>query len=209
LEQPLAVFHRITLRFGSARRAEQDTHRPFKKVFPGAIEKPYIFEMQSVGHHLQKEAMILLPSASRDADEFARSSFNRYYYATFLCVRNCLIQIDEKWERNLAHKSVPELLRGEVKKRIKLVERKASAIGDKQLINSSKHIASLTLTLAATVENAYAVRVVADYNPGVSVDFEADRFKLSGTDVSDAHEWLPKAELWSKAVLNLLAQVNG
>jgi hypothetical protein len=165
--------------------------------------------MQAVAHHLQKEAIHLLTLARKDADEFARSSFNRYYYATFLCVRKCLIQIDDKWEGGLTHKGIPELLRGEIRKRIKRVEKKATAIGDGQLIASSRQAASLTLTLAETVKTAYAIRVVADYNPDVLVDFGSGRFKLSGTEVSEAHEWLPKAEVWSKAVLNLLEQVNG
>ncbi len=164
--------------------------------------------MHSVAHHLQVEAVRLVPASATDADSYARSAFNRYYYATFICVRQTLVDIDKKYENSLNHKGVPELLRGTIQKRIKAIQKKADKLGDVSLVNDCRQASSQNLTFALMLEKAYAIRVVADYTPETAVDFRSDRFTLSGVAVTDAHDWLSKANLWSSLLLNVVRQEN-
>lgn len=164
--------------------------------------------MHSVAHHLQVEAIKLVPSSAPDADSYARSAFNRYYYATFLCVRQTLVKIDKKYENSLNHKGIPELLRGTIQKRIKATQRKASKLGDSTLVRECQHASSQNLTFAQVLEKAYAIRVVADYTPETAVDFRSDRFTLSGVAVTEAHDWLEKANIWASLISNIVRQEN-
>ena len=168
----------------------------------------YGVRMQTVAHHLQIEALKLAPASAADADSYARSAFNRYYYATFLCVRKTLVDIDDKYTKSLNHKGIPELLRGTVHKRIKAIQRKADRLGDVALVKDCRQASSQNLTFATIVEKAYAICVVADYTPAAEVDFRSDRFTLSGVAVTEAHDWLSKAELWASLVLNVIRQEN-
>lgn len=162
--------------------------------------------MQSVAHHLQVEANRLAPIG--DADMFARSAFNRYYYATFLCVREALVEIDSKYQHTLSHKEIPEMLRGKIQKRIKAIQRKASRLDDARLVSECKQASSQNLKFAEVLSKAYAIRVVADYNPDTQVDFTSPRFQLSGVSVNEAHDWNQLASVWSSAVLGVLRQEN-
>jgi hypothetical protein len=165
--------------------------------------------MQTVAHHLQIEALKLVPASASDADSYARSAFNRYYYATFLCVRRALVAIDDKYANSLTHKGIPELLKGTVHKRIKAIQRKADKLGDVALVKDCQQASSQNLSFAAILEKAYAIRVVADYTPATAVDFRSDRFTLSGVTVTEAHNWLSKADLWASLILNVIRQDNG
>ena len=131
--------------------------------------------MHSVAHHLQLEAVRLVPTSEADADSFARSAFNRYYYATFLCVRETLTTVDQKYDASLNHKGIPELLKGTVQRRIKAIQKKASKLGDTSLVTDCRQTGSQNLALAVMLEKAYATRVVADYTPQTPVDFRSDR----------------------------------
>lgn len=164
--------------------------------------------MQSVAHHLQIEAVKLVPGCAADADSYARSSFNRYYYATFLCVRSTLVRVDSKYKDSLNHRGAPDFLRGTIQKRIKAIEKKANKLGDAPLVSECRQASSQNLSFAETLEKAYAIRVVADYTPETAVDFRSDRFTLSGVAVTEAHDWLAKANLWSSVILNIIRQEN-
>lgn len=162
--------------------------------------------MQSVAHHLQLEAVRLAPA--QEADVFARSAFNRYYYATFLSVRAALVVIDRKYEHSLKHKEIPSMLRATVQKRIKAIEKKAHKLDDTKLVTECKQASSQNLSFAQVLEKAYAIRVVADYNPGTLVSFNKPRFELSGVSVNEAHNWPELATVWSSAVLGVIRQEN-
>ncbi|NVK97501.1 hypothetical protein KQ247_13925 [Ruegeria pomeroyi] len=164
--------------------------------------------MQSVAHHLQVEAVKLVPASTVDADSYARSAFNRYYYATFLCVRSALVSIDRKYESSLNHKGVPDLLRGVIQKRIKAIQKKADKLGDQLLVKDCRQANSRNLKFANTLEKAYAIRVVADYTPETAVDFRSSRFSLSGVAVTEAHDWLGEATLWASLLLDVIRQEN-
>lgn len=162
--------------------------------------------MQSVAHHLQVEAIRVAPAA--EADSFARSAFNRYYYAAFLCVREALVEIDSKYENSLKHKEVPEMLRGSIQKRIKGIEKKARRLDDSRLVTECRQASNQNLSFAEVLSKAYATRVVADYNPNTQVNFDSPRFELSGVSVNEAHDWVQIASVWSAAVLGVIRQEN-
>ena len=73
--------------------------------------------MEKVARHLLDEAM--LRETSDEKDVFGRSVFNRYYYATFLNVKEGLSGLKKEWEGNLAHASIPEMLRGQIQSELK------------------------------------------------------------------------------------------
>jgi len=162
--------------------------------------------MQLVAHHLQVEAIRIAPAA--EADAFARSAFNRYYYATFLCVRDALVEIDAKYEDSLKHKEIPGMLRGSIHKRIGKIMKKASKLDDTRLVAECRQASSQNLSFAEVLSKAYAIRVVADYNPHTQVKFNPPRFELSGVSVNEAHSWAQLASVWSAAVLRVIRQEN-
>lgn len=147
-------------------------------------------------------------ASATGADTYARSAFNRYYYATFLCVRQALVEIDKKYEHSLNHKDIPILLRSNIQKRISAIRRKADKLGDYSLVTECHQASSRNLKFASILEKAYAIRVVADYTPDTAVDFRSDRFTLSGVPVTEAHDWLAQATLWSSLILNVVRQEN-
>lgn len=160
--------------------------------------------MQEVALYLQEQAIRI--STEPSADVYGRSAFNRYYYAAFLTIRECLLRIEPKWQEKLNHKDIPGMLRGTVKKEVEKKARMALKIGDTKEYSDCSAVKSLTLELAGTIEKAYAIRVVADYDPEIRVKFTEQRFSLSGINITDAHQWFEKSNQWSnriRATLNI------
>lgn len=146
--------------------------------------------MERVGLHLQKTAHELSAVAS-DLDLFGRSAFNRYYYATFLEVRAMLRRCKPGWRGT--HDSVPKELESWVKKGISDVRKKASRISDNQSVEICKAATASISDLSRLMVAAYAVRVIADYEPEIPIILDGDRFALERTSVTDAHRWLARA----------------
>ncbi len=71
--------------------------------------------MQVVGKHLSEFALSIR-GTSPDDGLFARSAFNRYYYATFLASRRLLIETTGTV--GLPHKALPEYLIGQFQKTV-------------------------------------------------------------------------------------------
>lgn len=162
--------------------------------------------MQQVGLHLQREAVNL--GRANGGEPFARSSFNRYYYSIFLEVRELFASVDTSWA-TLPHKSYPEILRGKFKKRIKKVQEIARRGEDNILYADCRRANSYLLNLASLMERAYALRVIADYNPDIAVEFDgADRFKLSDTKISEAHEWQSRVRIWIDSIRSVILQAD-
>lgn len=146
--------------------------------------------MQCVGLHLQTTAYQKSAVAS-DLDFYGRSAFNRYYYATFLEVRAMLRRCRPGWRGN--HDSVPRELESWVKKGISDVQKKASRISDNQSVQICKAATASVSDLSRLMVSAYAVRVIADYEPEIPIILDGDRFTLERTSVTDAHSWLARA----------------
>ncbi len=73
-------------------------------------------DMQEVAHHLQKTAHSM---AGLERDAFARSAYNRYYYACYLEIRTAFSEMSAEWGRS-AHKKFPEILRSSISRDLRV-----------------------------------------------------------------------------------------
>jgi len=161
--------------------------------------------MHEVGHYLQLEAV---KKTGIERDQFARSAYNRYYYAAFLDVRSMLAQLDPRWGK-APHKSYPELLNGSISRTFKKERRKATKHDDLELLQKLDAGNRATVALASLMALAYATRVVADYEPLEHVDFtSAQRFSLRNVEITEAHDWEDKVRLWTRAIKEAWRQFN-
>lgn len=148
--------------------------------------------MEGVALFLQRHANECAPG-SHEFDLFGRSSFNRYYYAAYLQVRGLLATLNPSWT-GTPHKGIPNLLRGTIVCAIKKKRSKATKIRDAKAVSICSRAEYSARELAHIMENAYAVRVVADYNPDIRVmQQEGDRFSLYSFSVTAAHDWSKQA----------------
>lgn len=163
--------------------------------------------MEIVAYHLQKEA-INRRSNPVECNLFGRAAYNRYYYAMFLIVREKLVDLNPDWS-GTGHSSYPEILNGTVKKRIASGRKSAVKIGDGPLIALCQKALHAAHQLSELMRLGYAVRVVADYNPQVSVNFiSADRFKLNDVEITAAHEWPDRAKIYADTIASAWSQIN-
>lgn len=161
--------------------------------------------MQEVGHHLQVEA---IKKTGDERDLFARSAYNRYYYAVYLAVRRMLTDLDPRWAQ-IAHKSCPELLKGEITKNYKKAKTRANKNGDSALIPKLDQGIRAAAALASLMEKANAARVVADYEPSEAVNFTtAKRFSLRSIEITEAHEWDSSVRMFTHSIKEAWNQVN-
>lgn len=154
---------------------------------------------------LQLEASRRLPADYKD--DFGRSTFNRFYYAAFLQVRDALKSVRSEWGR-LNHSDIPDLLRGSVTRELKLLMGKAKRNSDHRLTSTCSVALTGARELAQMLEQAYAARVVADYNPEIKVDFASPHFKLNETPISEAKNWPSKARIYASSISTALSQAN-
>ena len=161
--------------------------------------------MQEVAHHLQKEAHAM---AGVERDAFARSAYNRYYYACFLEIRATFKQMSDEWGR-AAHKSFPEILKSSICKNFKSGRRAANRVGDVELVRRIDQALRACIELAAIVERANGARIIADYNPEIGVGFNGSaRFSLNGVEITEAHEWYGRVRVLASQILSTWRQVN-
>ena len=161
--------------------------------------------MQRVGHHLQLEA---IKKTGTERDVYARSAYNRYYYAVFLTVRSLLGKLDPKWSRG-PHKSYPEVLKGSITKNFKTAKWRANKNGDYALIPKLDGGIRASAALANLVEKANAVRVIADYEPSEFVNFEtAERFSLKSVEITEAHNWESSVKILTDSIFEAWRQIN-
>jgi hypothetical protein len=162
--------------------------------------------MEVVAHHLQMEAV--RRDGPQECDQFGRSSYNRYYYATFLRVRAMMRKLDEKWSQ-LPHAAYPETLTGAVKKKLKSGQAKATKVGDHDVAAACSKAIHAAIEIAKLMQTASATRVVADYNPDIPVDFLGNgRFALNNINITDAHEWPLKADTLSNVIEKTWVQLG-
>lgn len=162
--------------------------------------------MKVVAHHLQVTALKSENVTARDL--FGRSSYNRYYYATFLIVRKVLAQLRSEWG-SLPHAAYPELLQGRVNTVLVNGRQKAQKMQDAELVNQCQRALVAARELAALMRASSAIRVVADYHPEIPVNFShSDRFALNNVDITEAHQWPERAEAWAREIESAWRQVN-
>lgn len=162
--------------------------------------------MEAVGLHLQRIASDLSDQVERDL--FARSAFNRYYYATYLDVKNGLGSLNAGW-RGIPHSQVPTILKGPVNKELAKGRDRAKRASDPNtsaLCSRAMHAARV---LSELMNSGYATRVAADYFPEVRIDFaDSYDFTLNSVRVKEAAEWPNKARLLLHTITSAWRQVH-
>lgn len=150
--------------------------------------------MHQVAEHLSSEAKV--QKEPLDADAFARSAFNRYYYATFLGVRKFVSALDADWARR-THSGLPDLLEGDVLKIIRNQAKKLEkqgAITTSRVRAISKQAGQASSEIASILRIAYNVRVVADYKPEQLVLFNHADFALADHTRAEARNWKTRVD---------------
>lgn len=161
-----------------------------------------------VGDHLAEAA--LNRRIVSESDLFARSAFNRYYYAVYLIVKENLSIINPECG-NMSHKNLPEVLKGQVIKKIKNdIKRKIRNDvlkphqGDSikwKVIHSANELSNI-------LEDAYRIRVIADYEPSIKVVIVNNTLLLDGEKASDAKRWKNDAEIHITNILEAYKDVG-
>ncbi len=162
--------------------------------------------MEEVGNYLQREAIQRTDPHQRDL--FGRSAFNRFYYATFIPLSNALAKMKPEWG-GLPHKNVPTVLRESVIKGLKEGSKRANRVGDYDTVSVCSRAIDYCHQLADLMESGYAIRVTADYNSAVPVDFTLGTdFRLASVPVSAAKQWPGRAVAYVEAISNAWRQIN-
>lgn len=163
--------------------------------------------MENVARHLQVRAISLHQSGD-DGDTFARSAYNRYYYAMFLSVRSCLSGLNAAWSR-LPHSNYPEVLENTVQKKINDGRRRAQKISDQKLLRICSQGLNAARNLADIMKAGYSIRVISDYQPEIRVSFDSsDRFNLNGVDITVAHQWPQQAKVFGVLIAQAWRQID-
>lgn len=156
--------------------------------------------MEEVAQFLSVRALELRNDEAQ-ADLFGRSAFNRYYYAAYLITRDMLTDFDRNW-RSTPHAKIPEILNGSVKKPINNFKRMVTKLGDSESISICSNAISGISELSNVLVSAYSIRVTADYDPDVLIEFGegVSSFKLRSTSVGVARNWTEQARFLTGVV---------
>lgn len=164
--------------------------------------------MKTVARHLQEEA-IRRTNNHDERDTFGRSAFNRYYYATFLNVKNALGSFKSDWN-TIGHSKVPEVLRGKVNRELTAGRSRALKTNDHDTVAACSRAVTAANQLADLMEAAYATRVAADYQPEIKIDFSnLYDFELNTVHVKRASEWPDKAGGLIRTITLAWKQLHG
>ncbi len=163
--------------------------------------------METVAQHLRDQA--LARTGSLEKDQFARSSFNRYYYAAFLRVRDGLAIMSSEWDE-MEHASMPALLRGKINTTLKRGFVQAKRIGDSDLVSACSFAMASASELAELLDQGRMTRVTADYRPEYPVDFSTlSDFSLNAVTVKMAKSWPHRADLYMQTIEKAWGQISG
>lgn len=161
--------------------------------------------LEIVAEHLHQEANRRTEVLERDI--FSRSSFNRYYYATFLNVKAGLSNLKPEWSQNIAHASIPQLLTSSVTKELRKYKKQANIVNDYHLVDVCSTAVSAASELAKLMELGNATRVVADYHPEIPVVIDRKIF-LNGVNLSHAKLWPQRARSLVSVIMEAWRQGN-
>lgn len=129
------------------------------------------------------------------ANLFGRSSFNRYYYAAYLNVRDVLLQINTDWAHS-SHKNLPEILTKTILKNAKKQARRLKDAGQISAREEACLIDTLkicTNELAQLLSAAYTIKCIADYNPEIPIELVSKDIQLGSCKSSAAKNWPDRA----------------
>lgn len=151
--------------------------------------------LKSVAEHLTTHALVLGAGVA-EADAFGRSAFNRYYYATFLTVRELLVAIDKAWAKT-PHAEIPERIEKNLVARIKSSAKSQVRNGVLSAGRSSAIVGqsmSAATEIASVLKSAYTIRVAADYEPSHKIVFGASGIELDSCSIGEASSWFDRVE---------------
>lgn len=147
--------------------------------------------MRQVAEHLETEAKRRRRSGN-DVDLFARSAFNRYYYATFLLARELMRKFRPSWKGS--HSGLPKELTGSILREIRQLKSKANRLQDWEVVSQCDVCIHHIHQLSELLENAYGLRVIADYEPEILAAIDRDgAIALGEKKISDAKHWVEQA----------------
>jgi hypothetical protein len=157
-----------------------------------------IIPMQVVGAHLA-EVALSIQGRTPDDDLYARSAFNRYYYASFLASRKLIAET--MGTKNLPHAAIPAHLKGEFRKTFRRQIQSRFKSGALSVSHHSRMLTDLsqnTQLLGKLLEDAYSVRVLADYEPDVPVEIKDNTFRLGISTLASAGHWAGTTEMYCR-----------
>ena len=127
---------------------------------------------------------------------FGKSAVNRYYYATLWEIVNSLYPLDNNII-NLNHSSLPEKLKNRFKRNLKKhvdKQHKANIITEKEKKKFYHKINRSTKNLSLLMENAYHLRVRADYRLNCQIKKDHNVLYIDEVKFSEIERWQNKAE---------------
>lgn len=154
-----------------------------------------------VGQQLQ--VLALQQTDANKADTLGRSAFNRFYYASFLCTRDMLGKLNPAW-KHTAHAAIPNHLRTAIRKPVKTQLDKNVRNGLMEAGEKSRILTSLQASseeLANLLTSAYAVRIIADYQPEVPINIDGKVIDLEGNKLTTAEQWPHRANTYCSQIL--------
>lgn len=163
--------------------------------------------MEIVAQHLQREAFARQTPHERDL--FGRSAFNRYYYATFLDVKVRLAKLRPEWGGRIAHRDVPEALRGAVVRELACGRRRAEKADDLEVVYLCQNAKHAARSLAQLMDESRETRVAADYALDIPVLFSTvSNFSLNTVNVQTAQSWPHKARGFMMVIESAWRQIH-
>lgn len=156
--------------------------------------------MKIVGEQLESWAQSASDNHCKDL--FARSAFNRYYYAAFLITREMLGEFKPEW-KHTQHKGIPEHLENAIKKHVlpqlKIhVQKGVISASEMQRLRQELQIA--TSALANLLKEAYDVRITADYEPEIAIESNGNLILLNSYKLNSAGSWANRASSHCKTI---------
>jgi len=164
--------------------------------------------MKLVGEQLEKWA--LSRKISNEKDLFGRSAFNRYYYSAYLVTREMLGEFKDDW-KFCSHKSIPDLLEGEVKSKVKREIKKSLKSGLIKIGEYSRihtNITKATNDLANLLRQAYDIRCVADYEPEKEITMNKKIIYLEHYKLSSAPGWTHQAHTYCNVIKKIWKELG-
>lgn len=163
--------------------------------------------MEVVASHLFQE--VLKRTDQDEKNLFARSAFNRCYYATFLNVRAGLKQLNPEWSK-LPHKDIPEVLKVSVKKMLVKGKAKASKVNDVESMRLCERAVVAARDLSEIMKTGYATRVAADYFPEIKIVFAGGQnCSLNSVGSTEAQYWPRQSAAYVGTIVEAWNQING
>jgi hypothetical protein len=163
--------------------------------------------LKQVGDSLVQQAKVALRANQLDTtDAFARSAFNRFYYCAFLLARQLLLAVAPTAGMP-NHRDMPEYLRGRIRRALtdELQQAERSRLLSPADVKSRRsRVLTYTDQFASLLSAAYAVRIVADYEPEIRIQIVSPAdLRLAVVSTADAQKWPHEAEVYTTVLTKI------